>query len=311
MLKIYQLIAILLVSLSISCAQEDFITTDTGLTYKYATRGSGERPDDGNYITMNIAYFNQNGYKIFSSIDRGELSALGFVDSLMIANGSIEECFGFIGKGDSVILEVNAEKLFTESFRRPLPDSIAADSKITIYVGIHDIYTPEEYQEYRMAMFEQAQEKEMAMAGEQLATDVAIIDEFLASEGIDAVATDEGIRYVILEQGDGPLPQPGQKVRVNYTGTLITGEMFDSNDPEAAKKGNVYNEAREYVPYEFALGAGQVIEGWDIGVGLLNVGTKARLYIPSPLAYGARQRSEVITANAILVFDVELVGIAE
>ena len=311
MLKIYQLVAIFLFTLSIGCAQEDFITTDSGLTYKYATRGSGERPEDGNFMTMHIAYFDANGNKLYSSVDYDELSTMGYVDSLMIANGSLEECFSIVGKGDSVVVEVNAEKLFTESFRQPLPDSIASDSKITIYIGIHDIYTSEEFQEYRMAMFEKSQQKEKAMSGEQLSTDIAIIDEFLAGEGLDAVATDEGIRYVILEQGDGPLPETGQKVRVNYTGTMLTGEMFDSNDSEEAKKGNVYNDARTYEPFEFALGAGQVIEGWDIGFGLLNVGTKARLFIPSPLAYGPRQRSAVITANAILVFDVELLGIVD
>ena len=311
MLKVNQLIAILLVISLAACTQEEFITTDTGLTYKYVAKGDGERPQDGNFLTMNIAYYDANGNKLYSSLDRNEPSALSYIDSLMTANGSLEECFRFIGKGDSVVLKVNSEKLFTESFRQPLPDSIPAESDITIYIGLQDIYTTDEFQAYRMEMFQKAQQKELENSGEQLATDVAIIDEYLEVEGFDATATDDGLRYVILEQGDGPVPQKGQKIRVNYTGTMISGAMFDSSVEEDAKRGNVYNEGRAYEPFEFTVGTGEVIQGWDMGFGILNVGTKARLFIPSPLAYGPRQRSEVITANAILVFDVELLGIVE
>jgi FKBP-type peptidyl-prolyl cis-trans isomerase len=311
MLKINQLITILMLVITVGCSQDEFTTTDTGLTYKYLAKGSGERPADGDYLTMHIAYFAEDGHKIYSSADKNELSALGYVDSLMVANGSLEECFRFIGKGDSVMLVVNSEKLFTESFRRPLPDTIAADSKITIYIGIHDVYTPEEFQQYRMEEYQKAQEKAAVAAGEQLEKDIAEIDAFLQKEGLEAIALEEGLRYIILEDGTGEYPVDGQRVRVNYTGSLLTGEMFDSNNPEDAKRGNVFDERRNYEPFEFVLGQGSVIKGWDLGVGLIKEGTKARLYIPSVLAYGPRQRSAVIKENAILVFDVELLDIVE
>ena len=74
----------------------------------------------------------------------------------------------------------------------------------------------------------------------------------------------------------------------------------------------LYDERREpYQPYTFPLGQGQVIKGWDEGIALLNEGSKARLYIPSPLGYGSRDRSPIIRANSILVFDVELVEVAD
>ena len=311
MLKIYQLIVIFVLSLSIGCAQEEFITTDSGLTYKYVTKGSGERPNDGDYFTMHIAYFDENGNKIFSTVDRNELSALGYIDSLMVDNGSLEECFSFIGAGDSVMLKVNSEQLFTESFRRPLPDTISAESNIIIYIGVHDVFTPEGFQQYRAEEYQKAQEKAAAAAGAQLEKDIAEIDAFLLEGGLEAIATEHGLRYVLLEEGDGEYPIDGQKVRVNYTGTLLSGEMFDSSDAEDAKRGKVFDERRNYEPLEFVLGQGAVIKGWDIGVGLVKTGTKVRLFIPSTLAYGPRQRSAVIKANAILVFDIELLGIVE
>ncbi len=87
---------------------------------------------------------------------------------------------------------------------------------------------------------------------------------------------------------------------MKYTGKTLDGTPFDSNvDP---KFGHVE-------PFKFVIGTGQVIPGWDEGVALLNKGAKGKLYIPSPLAYGP-QGPPAIGANAVLVFDVEVVNIA-
>jgi FKBP-type peptidyl-prolyl cis-trans isomerase len=93
---------------------------------------------------------------------------------------------------------------------------------------------------------------------------------------------------------------------MNYTGTLLDGTKFDSNTDSAFS---------HVQPFEFALGLGQVIKGWDEGVSYLKPGSKATFYIPSPMAYGAQARPggganpKGIPANSILFFDVELVGI--
>jgi hypothetical protein len=87
-------------------------------------------------------------------------------------------------------------------------------------------------------------------------------------------------------------------VSVKYRGTILaTGKEFDSS----AKHGDT--------PFEFTLGQGQVIQGWDQGIAALPKGSKATLYIPSPLGYGERGAGADIPANAILSFDVELVNI--
>lgn len=114
------------------------------------------------------------------------------------------------------------------------------------------------------------------------------------SEGFERTAS--GLRYKILESGQGPRPNRGDRVAVHYEGALMDGTMFDSS----VQRGE---------PIEFLLGEGQVIPGWDEGIQLLTVGDKARLIIPSDLAYGSRGAGGVIPPNAPLLFDVELVGI--
>ncbi len=129
-----------------------------------------------------------------------------------------------------------------------------------------------------------------AAATEETQAEVIIPDE----EDLTTTAT--GLRYQILETGDGEKPQPGDLVQVHYTGTLADGTKFDSSYDR--------NE-----PIVFPLGMGQVIPGWDEGIGLLTVGDKARLVIPPELAYGERGAGGVIPPNATLIFEVELLGI--
>ena len=108
--------------------------------------------------------------------------------------------------------------------------------------------------------------------------------------------TDSGLRYQIIQSGDGAQASAGQKVSVHYKGQLLDGTVFDSS-------------YKRQEPIEFLLGQRQVIAGWDEGVSLLKVGDKARFVIPSDLAYGSSGAGGVIPADATLIFDVELVAV--
>ncbi|MCF6360922.1 MAG: FKBP-type peptidyl-prolyl cis-trans isomerase [Cyclobacteriaceae bacterium] len=291
-----------------ACGQKEYITSETGLEYLKVKEGSGERPNDGEFLMLNVSYSDANDNVMFSSAERGGALPLNYVDSVFKNNGSLEEGFKLCGKGDSLILRVPAEIIFKESFRRPLPDTIPPESIITVNLGVQDIFTQEEFQTYRAEQSRKAREKAAGETKEQVAKDARIIEDYLIEEGIEAQSTPEGLYYVITKNGNGEQPENGNTVVVNYTGKLLDGTMFDSSVEEDAKAGGVYTEGRNYgAPFEFPLGQGRVIKGWDIGIALLSKGAKATLYIPSGLAYGPGARGEVIGSNAVLMFDVELV----
>jgi FKBP-type peptidyl-prolyl cis-trans isomerase len=110
------------------------------------------------------------------------------------------------------------------------------------------------------------------------------------------VTTADGLKYQIIKQGHGATAKAGQKVTVHYTGWLANGTKFDSS----VDRGQ---------PFQFDLGAHQVIQGWDEGVAGMKIGEKRKLTIPSALGYGAQGAGGVIPPNATLIFDVELLGV--
>ena len=112
----------------------------------------------------------------------------------------------------------------------------------------------------------------------------------------NTITTDSGLKYEELVEGDGATPQKGQNVTVHYTGTLENGSKFDSSRDRNR-------------PFSFKIGVGQVIKGWDEGVGTMKVGGRRKLIIPPDLGYGARGAGGVIPPNATLIFDVELLSI--
>jgi len=137
--------------------------------------------------------------------------------------------------------------------------------------------------------FEGGREKKIAEAKAKMDTE---LDKLAA--GFEK--TESGLRYKILQKGTGTQAEKGKMISVHYKGQLTDGTVFDSS----------YQRKQ---PIDFTVGVGQVIKGWDEGLQLLQVGDKARLVIPSQLAYGSQGAGGVIPPDATLIFDVELMDV--
>ena len=120
-----------------------------------------------------------------------------------------------------------------------------------------------------------------------------------SANAADYVTLPSGLKYKDEVVGTGPEPKAGQKVTVQYTGWL----------DESGQKGKKFDSSRDRnQPFTFTIGAGQVIQGWDVGVATMKTGGKRTLLIPAELGYGSRGAGGLIPPGATLIFDVELLG---
>jgi FKBP-type peptidyl-prolyl cis-trans isomerase len=114
-----------------------------------------------------------------------------------------------------------------------------------------------------------------------------------AAKPSDTVTTPSGLKYIITKKGNGVTPKAGQVVKVHYTGKLMDGTVFDSSIPRGE-------------PFEFPVGMGRVIKGWDEAVLTMSKGEKRTLIVPPALGYGPDGMGP-IPPNATMIFDVEIV----
>ena len=291
----FAITAIISLGCSLGSSQE---VTETGISYQFIENGTGEVPPEGGFWLLNIAFYTESDSTLFSSEDRGGTMTMNYKAEGLGKNSSVEECLSMVGEGDSAVFYFSADSLFKNTYRQPIPPEMIG-TKIKLCVGVEEVFTIEEFTAHNEQLAKETIEKEQV-----------IIKEYVEKEGINASVTEEGIYYEITEAGSGEKPLDGQSVKVNYAGYLLDGTLFDSSDEELSKEAGIYMAQRPYGPIDFTIGKGGIIKGWDIGMRLLQKGGKATLVIPSALAYGNRPMGELIKANSILMFKVELVDIA-
>ncbi len=267
-----------------ACDQNKVNVTDSGLKYRfYEHDEKGRKAKMGEILTVHLELKAQSPKDTVLRSTYKEASPLKIVLQASAFKGSFEEGLAMLAKGDSATFFVPADSLFGKAMQ-PLPPYVAKGSDLAFTVKVLSIMSREEH------------EKEMAKQAEaQKGLDAKMIADFLAKNNIkNAQSSPSGLSYVISQEGTGATPTKGDSVTVRYTGKLFSGKVFDSNVAEGIK---------------FPVGVGWVIPGWDEGLMKLKKGSKATLYVPSSLGYGAEGAGGVIPPNAALVFDVEIVDI--
>ncbi|MEJ0054708.1 MAG: FKBP-type peptidyl-prolyl cis-trans isomerase [Bacteroidota bacterium] len=280
---------VVLIAAVIFCSScEKTRVAPNGFKCQVLREGTGEYAQPGQFLVMNMLYRDAKDSIWADTKKRGIPLIIPVGDTSMIKNEKgIESTFRILKKNDSVLITMEAKLLFDG---QPMPPNLKPEEKFTFLFGVIDITDRDGVQKLQ----EQIQAKEMdkaraAQAG-QVAADTVAIDAYLADKNIIAQKGQSGLRYVITQQGSGDKPSLESTVKVNYKGSLLAdGSIFDQSES----------------PIEFPLS--NLIQGWQIGFQLLPKGSKATLYIPSTLGYGANGAPPNIPPNANLVFEVELI----
>lgn len=278
-----------------------FEKIEEGLYINFLSKNeSAKAVEVGDIITMDMTYSTEDDSVLFETASNGQPVQMR-ADTAKYT-GDISGAFLMMHEGDSAKLIVSADSFFMNTAgMQELPPFIDSASMLNFTVHISKIQTLEELQAEQSSKNAEMQAAEMQQ-----------LSEYLSSEGITANPTASGLIFISKKKGSGKQAEAGQTVKVNYEGMLLDGTYFDTSVEEVAKANGLYNEQRSYEPFEFTLGQGQVIKGWDEGIAMMKVGGKARLIIPSNIAYGANPRpGGPIKPFSTLIFDVELVDIVE
>jgi FKBP-type peptidyl-prolyl cis-trans isomerase FkpA len=270
----------------LALAQQDkgFKKTDTGLKYLFFKDVKTTRTS----VVDDVIKLN---FKMYTSTDSllrdtwAESGAIVAQAQKPAFKASLEECFLMMSAGDSAAFLISADSMFEKAIKAPMPEFIKKGSFFKFIIKMEAVYTKAEYD----AMMKKEQEELVGKEDKEIMA-------YMAANNLKGVRQPSGLYYVQTQAGTGAKAEAGKTVSVHYTGKLLNGTKFDSS----VDRGT---------PFDFGLGQGQVIRGWDEGIAIMSVGEKGLLLIPSALGYGARGAGGSIPPNSILIFEVELLGI--
>ncbi len=268
--------------LAFSQQEKGFQQTPTGLKYQFFKDEPGRVAMVDDVIKINFKMVTASDSVLRDTWEEAGPKISQAPEPIFL--GSPEEAFLMMSAGDSASFLISADSLYEIAIRQPLPEFIEKGSFLKFIIKMEGLYTMQE--------FEEMMNKE---AAELVEKEDATIQEYLTSKNLVGVKQPSGLYYVQQTPGTGLKAEPGKTVSVHYTGMLLDGTKFDSS----LDRG----------PFDFGLGQGQVIAGWDEGVALMSVGEKGLFILPSGLAYGARGAGGAIPPYAILIFEIELLDV--
>jgi FKBP-type peptidyl-prolyl cis-trans isomerase FkpA len=289
----FSLLCVLLIA---GCSSEGRrMKADSGYEYQVVRKGGKDPIPVNSYVFFNMS-LSQKDSVIQTTATTGKPSVL----KLMEDNKSygqlkaLVDLMATLHEGDSLLFYFPVD-----SFDRVPPGFEAFTEPMIYHVGIVDVMDETQFQAHSDSI-QKEQEKVRQVVRDRLPEIEALTkanwDAYKKGDlAAEMKSTPTGLRYIIHDNGDeGTMPKKGDQVSVHYYGMLdADAKLFDTS----FKSGQ---------PYQFPLGMGQVIPGWDEGIQLLNKGAKATLYIPASLGYGAAGSPPVIPENADLIFYVEL-----
>lgn len=258
----------------------------SGLYFIETKAGAGKSIVKGDMVKLNYSVSLLDGKQLFSTAQQGGPMPVEF-GSQMETKG-LEEAVGMMKKGGTAKLIVPSAIAFGEQGRGQV---VGPYTTLLYDVEVVDVTTKAAYEKEKA----EKQKKLDAETAKAKDGETGMLQKYLKDNNITAKPTASGLYYIEVKKGTGAKAVNGKKVSVNYTGKLLNGNIFDTSVGKA--------------PFEFELGKGQVIPGWDEAFTLMQAGGKAKLIIPSKLAYGPQAMGEKIPAYSTLVFDVELLSV--
>jgi FKBP-type peptidyl-prolyl cis-trans isomerase FkpA len=281
-----------------ACNSIDFKKTKGGMPYKLISGKGGTEVDSGNIVKVNILQKIKDSVT-FNSYNTGQPLYIP-----VTATGNpydFTEILPSLKAGDS-LYTVQLMDTFIARNPQMIPPNFKKGDTIKTSIKILSVFkNAEEAQKDEAAERALAFDRDTAVQT-QLGRDIALINNHLSANNINAQKTGKGTFVQIITQGTGAPVEAGKYVSLKYTGSTFEGKIFDTNAD--ASKGHTE-------PLVFQVGSPGMIRGFDEGIRALREGSKAKIFIPSALAYGPQSPSPDIKPHENLVFDIEVLKVSD
>lgn len=280
------LLAFVTATIFSGCGNADYERTNDGLYYRIIKSGKGDFIKPRTYLKINQSA--EMGDTVFFSTFE-KMATYGYFDSLTTPSHEFLDILDQMRIGDSAIVIRSVDTLVKRGVAQ-YNSRLKKGSYIKVKIKILGLYASEED-------FNTAKTKDL---DEYKLNEVKNLEAYIKEKGEKGITKlPEGVFVKIEKEGTGIKIDSGMLVKMKYSGKLLDGTVFDSN------LDSTFGHTE---PFEFIVGSRQVIEGWDIGVKQLKVGSKAKIFIPSLLGYGMQGSPPKILPYSNLVFEVEVLS---
>ena len=289
----------------LSCKQE-FKKGQKGMEYMVIETGSGPKIKNGQFMQMHICQIANDGKK--DSVLNDTRKTSGPVIEPFNSNTIPPEYYKIISllrKGDSLVLRILTDSMFAAN-PAAMPSFFKKGCYFTTTIKLLNIFKDSKEAELvKLQDRMEAQKRDSIDNIEIFAKQDKELQEYFNKNKLTPTKLSSGVYVQIVKQGSGANIDTSVIVKTNYTGMTLDGFVFDSNTDSS--KGHV-EPFNVNMTNDRSYGGG-VIKGWKDGLASLNKGAIAKLFIPSPLAYGKQGAGEDIKPNSILVFDIEILDV--
>jgi FKBP-type peptidyl-prolyl cis-trans isomerase len=270
------------------CGSADYKKTKEGLAYKIISDGKGEKIKPGTLIKLHLKRVVGDS-TLISTFDH--IPAYGKYDTLQQAAYDFIDFLGELKVGDSAVYILSVDTLQKKG-QLQYGGIFKKGGNVTGYVKVLSSFKNE-------GEMSADHDKEVQVEKDR---EVASLEKLTKDKGLTVQKTKNGVFVYIEKEGTGAIADTGKKVSVKYTGYLLNGKKFDSNTDSTFQ---------HLKPFDFVVGGGQVIPGWDEGIRSFKVGSVGKLYIPAMLGWGPQSQGDRIPGYSNVIFDIEVLDVQD
>jgi FKBP-type peptidyl-prolyl cis-trans isomerase len=279
--------------------------SESGLYTKFYNHDeNGVKPKEGDVMRIVLSVKTDKDSVLFDSKDPkfNRQSGVNYVEFPLMKsefNGSFEEALATMSVGDSASFLISVDSFYKG---KDAPPFLKKGTYMTYETKLEKIISKEEVEKEN----QKRMEEERVMMENRKNEEGNALANYIAENKITVKPTASGLYFIERTKGKGPNAKDGDKLKVNYTGRLLDGTIFDTNNEADAKKAGLYDERRPYEPADFVVGG--LVEGMNEALKMMSKGGKATIVLPSKLAYGERGGGPIPPFSP-MVFEVEIVDI--